>query len=99
MVPSGDTTGLLSAPGPVVTWVGGPPSAGTVQIWYWPSLLRADENARALPSGVQAGSRSSFGPVISSSAWQPSGSMVQIWQFPSGRSLINDAGELFAEEN
>ena len=58
VLPSGETTGLLSAPLP---WVSALycPSSVTDQILYCLSLLRSDENTTLLPSGVQVGSRSS----------------------------------------
>jgi hypothetical protein len=77
LLPSGDTTGLLSAPVPVVSCCSAPPSV-TDQILYCLSLLRSDEKMTLVESGYHDGSRSSKGPLVSAWSCEPSGFTTQI---------------------
>src|SRR5262245_9948804 len=54
--PSGDHAGLVSRLGCVVSCLGSPPDAGTIQMSKLP--LRVEENAICVPSGDQVGSKS-----------------------------------------
>src|SRR4029077_198043 len=74
--PSGDTTGLLSAPAPFVICTQSPFRV-TDQILYCLSSLRSEEKTIRVESGNHEGSRSSKGPVVNSLKPDTSGATSQ----------------------
>ena len=89
VVPSGDQAGFSSrASGVSVTWVGGPPSVGTIHRSVLPPPAGSEEKASRPPSGEKSGKVEEVPRAVTCRSCLPLASITQISKAPV-RSLQN----------